>query len=147
MHGSVLENNQPYACPSVCQRTSLDVRRSVGRLRGRRRSSARKGSDHRWDRPPPTHHWLLAGSQPACWCGWPRPRERSPDTNCKNGHVPPAPRLPPPIGWFVGPGLNSDGNVFRCFLTKQRRLRSVGDAAALAAAAADDGEGAAQWKL
>jgi len=59
------------------------------------------------------------------------------------------PRFMPKLinGWFVGPGLNSDGNVFRCFLTKQRRLRSVGDAAALAAAAADDGEGAAQWKL
>lgn len=25
--------------------------------------------------------------------------------------------------WFVGPGLNSDGSVFRCFLCKQRRVK------------------------
>lgn len=38
------------------------------------------------------------------------------------------PRTMPKIinDWFVGPGINSDGNVFRCFLTKQKRVKKGG---------------------
>lgn len=38
--------------------------------------------------------------------------------------------------WFVGPGINSDGNVFRCFLTKQRHVEK--DAALKATGEATD---------
>lgn len=40
------------------------------------------------------------------------------------------PRTMPKIidDWFTGPGLNSDGNVFRCFLMKQRRVKKEKEA-------------------
>jgi len=43
------------------------------------------------------------------------------------------PRFMPKLinDWFVGPGLNSDGSVLRCLVTKQRRVKKDESAAAL----------------